>query len=75
MKILCCGDVEGRFEETFKRVAKIEAANGPFDALFCVGAFFAGDAVTEVPEAPVPTWVLELPAGSAVAAGDSWART
>ncbi|KAH8069038.1 DNA binding protein [Aureococcus anophagefferens] len=71
MKILCCGDVEGRFEETFKRVAKIEAANGPFDALFCVGAFFAGDAVTEVPEAPVPTWVLELPAGSAVAAGDS----
>ncbi|KAH8057908.1 DNA binding protein [Aureococcus anophagefferens] len=71
MKILCCGDVEGRFEETFKRVAKIEAANGPFDALFCVGAFFAGDAVAEVPEAPVPTWVLELPAGSAVAAGDS----
>ena len=71
MKILCCGDVEGRFAETFARVRKIEAANGPFDALFCVGAFFAGDVVTDVPEAPVPTWVLELPAGSAVAAGGS----
>ena len=44
------------------RVAKIDAASGPFDALFCVGAFYASGAPdAEVPASPVPTWVVEAP--------------
>ena len=32
---------EGRYAEAFKRVAKLDKKAGPFDALFCVGAFNA----------------------------------
>ena len=43
VKILVCGDVEGRYAETFKRVAKLDKKAGPFDALFCVGTFYGDD--------------------------------
>ena len=46
VKILVCGDVEGRYAETFKRVAKLDKKAGPFDALFCVGAFYGEDRVS-----------------------------
>lgn len=36
-KILVCGDVGGNLPELYKRVAAINAKNGPFDCLFCVG--------------------------------------
>ena len=69
MKVLCCGDVEGRFAEVWARVRKIEASNGPFDALFCVGQFYGVEGPTvELPAAPVPTWVLEG-GGAGVEAG------
>ena len=60
MKLLACGDVEERHEATWARVAKIDAANGPFDALFCLGRFGGGD----VPPPPLPTYVLERPEGA-----------
>jgi len=65
VKILVAGDVEGRYAETFARVAKLDAKSGPFDALFCVGAFRASpdDAV---PAAPIPTFVLGGAADEAV---------
>lgn len=37
---LLCGDVEGKFDDLFKRVATIQKKSGPFDALLCVGNFF-----------------------------------
>jgi hypothetical protein len=36
-KVLVCGDVGGNLTELYKRVATINAKNGPFDCLFCVG--------------------------------------
>lgn len=39
-KILCCGDVEGKFNALFKRVNKIVKSSGNFDMLLCVGNFF-----------------------------------
>ncbi|XP_058073972.1 zinc finger CCCH domain-containing protein 64 [Magnolia sinica] len=39
-RILLCGDVLGRLNQLFKRVAAVNKSNGPFDALFCVGQFF-----------------------------------
>ena len=61
VKILVCGDVEGRYAETFKRVAKLDKKAGPFDALFCVGAFYGED--RSVPAAPIPTYILDGEAG------------
>ncbi|KAL1500780.1 hypothetical protein ABEB36_006225 [Hypothenemus hampei] len=64
IKILFCGDVEGRFDVLFKRVAAINNKSGPFDLLLCVGNFFGinnkefrpyrlGDKTV-----PVPTYIL-----------------
>ncbi|XP_059486159.1 CWF19-like protein 1 [Neocloeon triangulifer] len=39
-KILVCGDVNGKFNKLFSRIESINAKNGPFDYLFCVGNFF-----------------------------------
>lgn len=72
MKIVVCGDVEGRFAATFGRVAKIDAANGPFDALLCCGRFLGEDGSLP-PGAPIPTYFIEGPpeweAGRVVADG------
>ncbi|CAI5469411.1 unnamed protein product [Closterium sp. Yama58-4] len=39
-RYLFAGDVEGRLNQLFKRAAAVNKSNGPFDCLFCVGAFF-----------------------------------
>ncbi|GLJ46531.1 hypothetical protein SUGI_0980670 [Cryptomeria japonica] len=39
-RILLCGDVLGRFNALFKRIATVNKANGPFDVLLCVGQLF-----------------------------------
>jgi hypothetical protein len=40
VKVLLAGDVNGRLDALFKRVGTVNASNGPFDALLCVGSFF-----------------------------------
>lgn len=63
MKVLACGDVEGRFEATFARVAKLNKSTGPFDAVLCCGQFT--DASGALPAAaPVPTYFIEAPEGT-----------
>ncbi|KAJ7531546.1 hypothetical protein O6H91_14G048500 [Diphasiastrum complanatum] len=42
-KILLCGDVLGRLDLLCKRLSAVNKANGPFDAVFCVGQFFPFD--------------------------------
>lgn len=37
---LLCGDVEGKFETLFNRIATINKKSGPFDSVICVGNFF-----------------------------------
>lgn len=44
VKVLFSGPVEGRLEALFARVKTVNASSGPFDALFCVGQFFADGA-------------------------------
>ncbi|KAG9455617.1 hypothetical protein H6P81_000125 [Aristolochia fimbriata] len=39
-RFLFCGDVLGRLNQLFKRVALVNKSAGPFDALLCVGQFF-----------------------------------
>lgn len=41
-KILLSGPVRGNLTALYKRVTTVDKSNGPFDALFCVGQFFAG---------------------------------
>jgi hypothetical protein len=49
-KILIAGDVRGRLAALYKRVAAVHgSAAGPFDAVFCVGAFFDGPAAVVRP--------------------------
>ncbi|CAG9865148.1 unnamed protein product [Phyllotreta striolata] len=63
-KLLICGDVEGKFQQLFKRVESINNKSGPFDCLLCVGNFFGinnrefieyklGDK-----KVPIPTYIL-----------------
>eukprot|EP00252_Welwitschia_mirabilis_P025628 TRINITY_DN8096_c0_g1_i1.p1 TRINITY_DN8096_c0_g1~~TRINITY_DN8096_c0_g1_i1.p1 ORF type:complete len:576 (-),score=113.47 TRINITY_DN8096_c0_g1_i1:191-1918(-) len=49
-RILLCGDVLGRLDTLCKRLTSVIKANGPFDALFCVGQFFPNtvDALDEM---------------------------
>ena len=42
VKVLFAGDVGGKVEALFKRVAAVNSSNGPFDMLLCTGGFFAG---------------------------------
>ncbi|CAA6660931.1 unnamed protein product [Spirodela intermedia] len=60
-KILVCGDVLGRLKQLFKRVQSVNASNGPFDVLLCVGQFFPNspDGLEELSDylegrAPIP---------------------
>ena len=50
VKCLYAGEVAGKIDVLFKRVEAVNASNGPFDALFCVGGFFAvaGERQSEV---------------------------
>lgn len=40
VKVLLAGDVNGKIDALFKRVNSVNASNGPFDLLLCVGSFF-----------------------------------
>jgi len=52
-KVLVSGDVGGKWEALFKRVAAVNKSNGPFDCLFCIGGSFApaapGDDSKDIP--------------------------
>jgi hypothetical protein len=43
VRVLIAGDVRGNFDALYARVRAVNAKAGPFDALFCVGQFFADD--------------------------------
>ena len=43
VKVLIAGDVEGNFDDLFKRVGAVnDSQAGPFDLCVCVGRFFGG---------------------------------
>uniref|UniRef100_A0A8C8SC16 CWF19-like protein 1 n=1 Tax=Pelusios castaneus TaxID=367368 RepID=A0A8C8SC16_9SAUR len=65
LRVLACGDVEGKFDMLFKRVQDVQKKSGEFDLLLCVGNFFASTPETEweayrthTKKAPIPTYVL-----------------
>lgn len=63
LKVLVCGDVEGRYKQLFSRVETINKKNGPFDMLLCVGNFFGSSNGLEpyrngTLTVPVPTYIL-----------------
>ncbi|GLG99136.1 CWF19-like protein 1 homolog [Gryllus bimaculatus] len=63
LKILVCGDVDGKFKTLFTRVENINKKSGPFDFLLCVGNFFGhGDAWEPYSNGslrvPLPVYVL-----------------
>ena len=44
VKILVCGNIDGKFNQVFNRVATVNKKNGPFEFLLCCGNFFgSGD--------------------------------
>ncbi|XP_045138727.1 CWF19-like protein 1 isoform X3 [Portunus trituberculatus] len=61
---LVSGDVDGNFNQLFKRVANVNSKNGPFSMLLCVGNFFGQDNSQWLPykrgeaKVPVPTFIL-----------------
>lgn len=63
-KILVSGDVEGNFDQLFKRVSNVNKKSGPFSMLLCVGNFFGQDNSQWLPykrgdsKVPVPTYIL-----------------
>ena len=40
LKVLATGDVNGKFTTFFKRINAVNAKNGPFEMILCVGNFF-----------------------------------
>ncbi|XP_074011308.1 CWF19-like protein 1 isoform X2 [Numenius arquata] len=65
LRVLACGDVEGRLEALFSRVRAVQAKSGHFDMLLCVGNFFGATSEAEwakyrtgAKKAPIPTYVL-----------------
>lgn len=40
IKVLCVGDVNGKFEQLIHRISFVNKKCGPFDVLLCVGEFF-----------------------------------
>ena len=46
-QILVAGDVRGKLGRLFKRVSTVNAKNGPFEAVFCVGEFFPSEEEAE----------------------------
>ena len=67
-KVLIAGDTDGKFAKLIKTISSAHAKAGPFDAVFCVGAFFGGDAeetrkamipyLTGQQTVPVPTFFI-----------------
>nr|XP_054292876.1 CWF19-like protein 1 isoform X3 [Pongo pygmaeus] len=65
LRLLACGDVEGKFDILFNRVQAIQKKSGNFDLLLCVGNFFGSTPDAEWEEyktgtkkAPIQTYVL-----------------
>uniref|UniRef100_A0A8C6H446 CWF19-like protein 1 n=1 Tax=Mus spicilegus TaxID=10103 RepID=A0A8C6H446_MUSSI len=65
LRLLACGDVEGKFDVLFNRVRTIQKKSGNFDLLLCVGNFFGSAQDAEWEEykagnkkAPIQTYVL-----------------
>ncbi|KAG7163471.1 CWF19-like protein 1-like [Homarus americanus] len=63
-KILVSGDVDGNFNQLFKRVSNVIQKSGPFSMLLCVGNFFGSDNSqwmqykNGVVKVPLPTYIL-----------------
>ncbi|XP_012992778.2 CWF19-like protein 1 isoform X1 [Esox lucius] len=67
LRILACGDVEGRINAVFNRVRTIQKKSGQFDLLLCVGDFFGSSPEAQVEwqeyksgakKAPIHTYIL-----------------
>ncbi|XP_005602360.1 CWF19-like protein 1 isoform X2 [Equus przewalskii] len=65
LRLLACGDVEGKFDVLFNRVRAIQKKSGNFDLLLCVGNFFGStpdaeweEYKTGIKKAPIQTYVL-----------------
>ncbi|XP_023141358.2 CWF19-like protein 1 [Amphiprion ocellaris] len=67
VRVLACGDVEGRLSTLFNRVQTIQKKTGQFDLLLCVGEFFGMTPETEsewqqyktgAKKAPIHTYIL-----------------
>ncbi|XP_040110149.1 CWF19-like protein 1 isoform X1 [Oryx dammah] len=65
LRLLACGDVEGKFDALFNRVRAIQKKSGNFDLLLCIGNFFGStpdaeweEYKTGVKKAPIQTYVL-----------------
>ncbi|KAG5267802.1 hypothetical protein AALO_G00225910 [Alosa alosa] len=67
LRVLACGDVEGRINALFNRVRTIQKKSGQFDLLLCVGDFFGSSAEAQAEweeyksgakKAPIHTYVL-----------------
>ncbi|ERE80425.1 CWF19-like protein 1 isoform X1 [Cricetulus griseus] len=65
LRLLACGDVDGKFDVLFNRVRTIQKKSGNFDLLLCVGNFFGSTQDAEWEEyktgkkkAPIQTYVL-----------------
>ncbi|XP_066524255.1 CWF19-like protein 1 [Hoplias malabaricus] len=67
LRVLVCGDVEGRITALFNRVNAIQKKSGQFDLLLCVGDFFGTSPEAEAEweayksgakKAPIHTYVL-----------------
>ncbi|XP_053234340.1 CWF19-like protein 1 isoform X3 [Podarcis raffonei] len=65
LRVLVCGDVEGRLGSLYSRVQAAQSKSGPFDLLLCVGNFFGSAQDPEWQEyqagakkAPIQTYVL-----------------
>ncbi|XP_077401061.1 CWF19-like protein 1 [Vanacampus margaritifer] len=67
VRVLVCGDVEGKLGSLFNRVQSIQKKTGQFDLLLCIGEFFASTPEAEeewqqyqsgAKKAPIHTYIL-----------------
>ncbi|XP_065274610.1 CWF19-like protein 1 [Emys orbicularis] len=65
LRVLACGDVEGKFDMLFNRMQAVQKKSGEFDLLLCIGNFFGSTPEAEWEEyqtcakkATIPTYVL-----------------
>ncbi|XP_033010315.1 CWF19-like protein 1 isoform X2 [Lacerta agilis] len=65
LRVLVCGDVEGRLGSLYSRVQAVQSKSGAFDLLLCVGNFFGSaqdpeweEYQTGAKKAPIQTYVL-----------------
>ncbi|KAI1888456.1 hypothetical protein AGOR_G00185320 [Albula goreensis] len=67
LRVLVCGDAEGRIDVLFNRVRTIQKKSGQFDLLLCVGDFFGSSPETQAEweqyksgakKAPIHTYIL-----------------